>query len=84
MAGNKTYPEGKERWEKAISSQVGGSHYKTMGIQPIEIFKAMGILEEACVANIIKYVMRYKQKGGKQDLEKVIHYTEILLSTFPD
>jgi hypothetical protein len=75
------YPEGQERWKDALTGQVGGSHYKDMDIQPIEIFKAMGILEEACVANVIKYIMRYKKKGGKQDLEKVKHYVEILLAS---
>jgi hypothetical protein len=29
--------------------------------------------------NIIKYITRWRQKGGVQDIEKVIHYAQILL-----
>ena len=62
------------KWE---DEQVGGSHYKTMKIQPLEyaLQNDLGICEHA----VIKYVSRYKVKGGIQDLEKARHYIEILL-----
>lgn len=62
------------KWE---NEQVGGSHYKTMKIQPLEyaLQNDLGICEHA----VIKYVSRYKVKGGIQDLEKARHYIEILL-----
>lgn len=58
--------------------QIGGDHYKTMAIQPYEYITANGIgwLE----GNIIKYVSRWQSKGGRQDIEKVIHYAELLLA----
>ena len=62
---------------KALNKQVGGNHYKDMKIQPINY-----ILENDlgfCEGNIIKYVSRYKEKNGVEDLEKVIHYAELLI-----
>lgn len=63
------------KWD---SEQVGGSHYKTMKIQPLEyaLQNDLGICEHA----VIKYVSRYKLKGGIQDLEKARHYINILIA----
>jgi len=60
------------------STQVGGSHYKDMNIQPIDFILGndLGFVE----GNIIKYVCRYKDKGGKKDIEKIIHYCDLLIS----
>jgi hypothetical protein len=57
--------------------QVGGDHYKSMAIQPTEYIEKNGI--GFCAGNVIKYVSRYKSKGGKQDLEKAIHFLEFLI-----
>jgi len=60
-----------------FEKQIGGDHYKKMKIQPIEY-----ILENDlgfCEANIVKYISRYKQKNGIQDVEKVIHYAQMLI-----
>ena len=66
---------------EALDKQVGGNHYKTCSIQPIEFILAnnMGF----CEGNIVKYITRYKQKGGREDLLKVIHYAEFLLGDCP-
>lgn len=58
--------------------QVGGQHYK-MPIQPIEFIlkNSLGYIE----GNIIKYVCRYKNKGGVEDLEKSKHYLEMLIES---
>ena len=61
----------------ALERQVGGSHYKDLPIQPIEYILANDL--PFCEGNIVKYVTRWKQKGGRQDLEKVIHYAQLLL-----
>jgi len=60
-----------------LSSQVGGSHYKDMPIQPIEYIHAngLGFLE----GNAIKYITRWRTKGGVQDLEKARHYIDMLI-----
>lgn len=62
---------------EALDKQVGGDHYKNMKIQPIEFTHKNDL--NFCQGNIIKYVTRYKFKNGKQDLEKVIHYAELLI-----
>jgi hypothetical protein len=61
-----------------FKQQVGGGHYKSMKIQPIEFI--LGNELGFCEGNIIKYTCRYKQKGGVEDLKKVIHYAELLIA----
>lgn len=65
-----------EAWN-ALQTQVGGGHYKDLAIQPIEYIHAnkMGY----CEANVVKYITRWRNKGGKQDLEKVKHYVDLLI-----
>lgn len=56
--------------------QVGGDHYKSNAIQPWTyiIANELGYLE----GNIVKYITRWRDKGGLQDIDKVIHYAEKL------
>ena len=61
----------------ALMKQVGGSHYKDKAIQPIEYIHANNL--GFCAGNVIKYVTRYKDKNGVQDLEKAKHYLEMLI-----
>jgi len=61
----------------ALQQQVGGDHYKTKGIQPIEYIHANEL--GFCEGNVIKYVTRHKEKNGAADLKKAIHYLELLL-----
>lgn len=62
---------------KATKTQIGGTHYLKYKIQPVEFFIAnnVGFVE----GNIIKYVLRYKDKGGVKDLEKARHYLDLLI-----
>lgn len=62
--------------------QVGGNHYKAMGIQPWECMKGLGLdhFEGYLRFNIIKYISRYPDKGGLEDLRKALHYTEKLIT----
>ena len=63
---------------KATLKQVGGSHYKDCKIQPVEyiVGNDLTFLE----GNSIKYVTRHRRKGeGRKDIEKVIHYAEMIL-----
>lgn len=54
------------------------NHYSN-GIQPVEIAESWGMLEPACVFNIIKYLNRYSHKGTPiEDIEKAQHYLSIL------
>lgn len=61
----------------ALRVQEGGSHYKAMAIQPVEyIFKNNLGFIEGCV---IKYVSRYKNKNGLEDLKKAKHFINLLI-----
>jgi hypothetical protein len=67
----------------ALEKQVGGDHYPKDAIQAVEFAHSnnMGFLEGSAV----KYIVRHKRKGGKQDLEKAIHYLELLIELeYPD
>jgi len=61
----------------ALETQVGGDHYQKKAIQPVEYIHANGL--GFCEGNIVKYVSRWKDKGGVKDLEKARHYLDILI-----
>lgn len=62
---------------QALSTQIGGDHYKKHRIQPVEFIHANGI--PFIEANCIKYLVRWRDKGGVKDLEKVKHYVDLLI-----
>jgi len=64
---------------KSYKKQVGGSHYKKYKIQPVEFIVKNNI--GFCEGNIIKYILRFKEKGGAEDLEKAKHYIELLIDS---
>ena len=66
----------------AKDKQVGGDHYKNLKIQPVEYIMANNL--NYCEGNVIKYVTRYKQKGGIIDLEKAKHYIDLLIQEVQD
>lgn len=61
----------------ANAVQVGGGHYQNKAIQPWDyiVSNRLGYLE----GNVVKYVSRWQEKGGRQDLEKARHYLDKLL-----
>lgn len=61
----------------ALETQVGGDHYKTKAIQPVEYIHANGL--GFCEGNVVKYVSRWRDKNGIKDLEKARHYLDILI-----
>lgn len=63
--------------KKATEKQVGGTHYKDMAIQPVEYIHKNGL--SFLEGNIVKYITRHKTKGGRADVEKALHYCELLL-----
>lgn len=67
----------KEKEVSALDKQVSGNHYKDCGIQPIEYIHANGL--DYFQGNVVKYVTRHKSKNGKADIEKAIHYLELIL-----
>lgn len=61
----------------ALATQVGGSHYKDLNIQPVEYIHANGV--GYFEGNVIKYVSRWRAKNGIKDLEKARHYIDLLI-----
>jgi hypothetical protein len=61
----------------ALDKQESGNHYKDKGIQPIVYIHANNL--GFCEGNVVKYVTRWKDKGGEADLRKAIHYLELLI-----
>lgn len=57
--------------------QVAGRHYADLPIQPSEFIhrNALGW----CEGNAVKYISRHMRKGGREDIQKAIHYLELLL-----
>jgi len=63
--------------KSALDVQVGGGHYKSKGIQPVQYCMAndIGFME----GSVIKYVTRWKDKGGVEDLKKARHFLDMLI-----
>ena len=61
----------------AMAKQVGGNHYSKLAIQPVEYItkNKLNYLQ----GNVIKYITRYKDKNGLQDLQKARHYVDMLI-----
>jgi len=55
--------------------QEGGDHYSKHKIQPYTFIQSNGL--SFFQGNVIKYVVRYKDKNGIEDLKKIIHYCEL-------
>lgn len=60
----------------ALEKQVGGGHYKDFVIQPVEFCHINKI--PYIEATAIKYLCRWRDKGGFEDLDKAIHFIELL------
>lgn len=63
--------------KKALDTQVGGGHYKDMAIQPMEYSMKNGL--DACQHTAIKYISRFRDKGGIEDLRKAKHVIDMLI-----
>ncbi len=61
---------------KSLKKQIGGSHYRDFVIQPAEFINKNGL--QFAEGNAIKYICRHSQKGGIQDIDKAIHYLEMV------
>ena len=59
------------------AKQEGGNHYKDYAIEPIDFVHANGL--SYIQGNVIKYIVRYKDKNGLEDLKKAKHYIDLLI-----
>ena len=62
---------------KATDQQVGGDHYKGCAIQPVAYIHANGL--GFCEGSVVKYVTRWRNKGGVADLQKAKHFIDLLI-----
>lgn len=66
----------------ARDSQIGGDHYLKLAIQPWDAMQEWMTPEQFAgflQGNIIKYVVRFRDKGGVSDLRKAEHYLAKLI-----
>lgn len=61
----------------AFGRQEGGSHYTDCAIQPFEYSMANKL--DPMQHTAVKYVTRFRSKGGIADLRKAIHTIELLI-----
>ena len=62
---------------KATDTQVGGNHYTKLAIQPMRYSMENGL--DALQHTVIKYVTRFRDKNGIEDLEKAKHCIDMLI-----
>ena len=61
----------------AFDRQVGGGHYKDF---PIQLFTfCQGNRLSWAESNIVYYACRHRYKNGREDLEKIKHYVDLLI-----
>lgn len=64
--------------DNPLNTQVGGNHYKDLAIQPAEFVMANKI--PWAEGNAIKYIVRHRNKNGREDLEKAKHYIDMIIA----
>jgi len=72
-------------WEE-IKNQ-GSGHYKNGGVEPIDLYRSLGVMHIFALTSIIKYASRNLIQGvsvNMNDLDKIIHYAEIVKSLIAD
>lgn len=77
VTGTQNVDTDKQAERPARTVQVKGDHYKKYPIQPYEYNQRNGL--RYCEGNVVKYVTRHRDKGGKDDILKAIHYLQLLL-----
>jgi hypothetical protein len=73
----RNYMKRRDAEEDTINKQIGGDHYKDFAIMPIEYITKNKL--DFCEGNIVKYISRHRLKGKAEDIEKVIHYAQLIL-----
>jgi hypothetical protein len=66
-----------QEWDNARKRQVGGNHYSRYNIQPIDFIIDNNL--DWCEANVVKYITRWRDKNGVEDLRKAMHYIQLLI-----
>lgn len=67
-----------DKKKDAFKQQTGGSHYQGLKITPIEY--AMANKLDACQFSVVKYVTRFRNKNGVEDLQKAKDFIDMLIA----
>ena len=63
---------------KEAMDATNPKHYRNGDVECIDALKAATVgktgIEAVCVANVIKYLWRYEEKNGVEDVEKALWY----------
>lgn len=76
-----------QNWEEL--KQQGSSHYKTGGVEPVDLYKAGGMFDEFALCSIIKYAFRSRPDRQLDDetfhrnMDKIIDYAQKLKAAYP-
>jgi hypothetical protein len=73
--------EDKVKEVNTLERQIGGTHYKK-GVQPWTIALDWGL--DPWSHNVVKYILRFPYKNGKEDLEKIQHYLDFLIENYDE
>lgn len=66
-----------EKKQRALDKQTGGTHYKGLAIQPIEY--AFKNHLDPCQFSVVKYITRFRDKNGVEDLKKAKDFIDMLI-----
>lgn len=72
----------REKLDAAKQRQVGGDHYKNMGVEPWDVVDSWPIEQQIGYhrGNVLKYVMRMGNKDEQlQEIKKAAHYIQKLV-----
>lgn len=80
-------PMEKEQENRTTDLIDNQAHYKNQGIEPIDLMRENFSTEEFAgflQGNVLKYMLRYKDKNGVEDLKKAKTYLTWLIDTLDD
>jgi len=65
--------------------QTGSEHYKTGGIEPIDLYEQGDMLQDFALCSIIKYAYRSRRSANRsadlivKDMIKIKHYADMVI-----
>lgn len=66
-----------------MKDNINPSHYQRSGMECIDAIRAavenLTGLDAYCTGNMVKYAWRWKEKNGKEDLQKIQQYAQFLI-----
>ena len=60
-----------------LMQQYGGNHYKGLAIEPVEYAYKNNL--DFFQGNVVKYITRFRDKNGLEDLKKAKHFIDLLI-----